>query len=117
MDGDGFKSSHFPDDVFFCATEAGDTNSDRPNTRDLVEVACGTCGVGDRTLTTEFVETPAFAMALVAEGGGEASGVEVRAARAVLVDHAVIGELWAIEFIHWGKRPIVTYSKTTASRL
>src|SRR5579864_2017992 len=100
MDGDGFERSHFPNDVFFCATEAGDADPDRPNTWDLVEVARSTRGVGHWTLATEFVEAPAFAMAVVAEGRGEASGIEVRAARAVLVDHSVIAELRTVEFIH-----------------
>ena len=74
-------------------------------------------GVGDRAFAAEFVKAPALAMAFIAERAGEAAGVEVRAARAVLVDHTLVGEFRTAEFVEGGSLPMVTYSRTTASRL
>ncbi len=54
-----------------------------------VEHAC----VRHRALTAQLVKAPAFAMALIAVGIGEAAGIEVRPPRAVLVDDALVGEV------------------------
>ncbi len=65
--------------------------------------------MGNRTFAAELEEAIAFAMTGVAELSGESSGIEMRAARAVVVDQAIIGELGTLEvvagrqFTHHGK--------------
>ena len=71
----------------------GRSDADRPHAGNFIEVARGAGGVSDRTFAAELVQAPAFAMAIIAERAGKASGIEVRAARAVFVDHAVVSEL------------------------
>ena len=47
-----------------------------------------------RTLATHFVETPALLVAVVAELLHETSSVEVSATRTVVVNQAIVCELW-----------------------
>jgi hypothetical protein len=49
----------------------------------------------DRALAAEFVKAPSFPVTFITEGMRETAGVEVGATGAVLVDHAIVGELWA----------------------
>ena len=55
--------------------------------------------MGNRTFAAQFEEAIAFAMTGIAELSGEAACIEMRAARAVVVDQAVIGELGTLEIV------------------
>src|SRR6266576_382363 len=103
MDWDSFESSHLPDDTFFRAAHAGCAHPDRPYAGSLVEVPAGTGGVRYWTLAAQFVETPSFAMAFVAEGCRKAARVEMRTARTVFMNDPVIGELGAAVFVQRGQ--------------
>jgi len=79
--------------ALFGATEAGMPNPHWPGVAaHVAELDGRTVGVGLWPLAAELVETPALAMALIAELLGEASGVKVRSAFAVVVDQPTIGE-------------------------
>src|SRR5271166_1118346 len=99
MDGHSGQRAHTPDHAFFGAAYAGYSHADWPHARDFVELAGGAGGVRDRSFATELVEAPAFAMAFVAECQCIAAGVEVCAARAVVMNHALVGEFGAAEFV------------------
>ncbi len=79
-------------DTLFGATEAWVADADRPRIRHLAKVLNRAVGVGLRTLAAEGEEAVTEPVPLVAVLAGKAAGVEVRAARAVLVDRAPVGE-------------------------
>jgi len=95
VNGDGFHRTHPSHHAFFGATHAGDAKPDRPYAGNFIEVVRGACSVSDRPLAGEFVQRPAFAMAFVAEG---------------------IGEERPAKFVSPETFPMVTDSRTTASR-
>ena len=70
----------------------GCAEADRPGVRHLAEVQRRAARVRRRALAAHLVQALALAVPLVAELLHEAAGVEVRAARAVLVDGAAVGE-------------------------
>jgi hypothetical protein len=55
--------------------------------------------MSDRAFAAELVQAPALAVALIAEGPSEASGVKAGATGTVFVDDSVVGELWPSEFV------------------
>lgn len=75
------------------AAEAGMPDAHRPGIGpNIAELDGRAVGIGLGSLATEFVETPALAVTFVAELLGEAGGIEMRPAFAVVVDQASIGE-------------------------
>lgn len=99
MDRNRLERSHLPYHALFCAAQAGNSGSDRPHSRNFVEVSSCASGMSDRAFAAELIQAPALAMAFVAERCGESPGIEVSPARAVFVDDAVIGELRATELV------------------
>ncbi len=65
--------------------------------------------MGNRTFAAEFEEAIAFAMVGIAKLSGEAARIKMRAAWAVVMDQAIIGELGTLQiiqcrqFAHHGK--------------
>src|SRR5664280_363507 len=74
------------------AADARVADADRPGAGDLAERLQRAVGVRHRTLAPHLVQAPPLAMALVAELLHEATRIEVRPPRAVLVDDAPVGE-------------------------
>src|SRR5271166_5890295 len=103
MDGHRLKCSHLPDHALFRATRARYSGPDRPHARNLIEVPGRASGVRHRPLAAEFVQAVSLAMAFVAKRGGEPASVKVSAARAVLMNHAVVGKARTAELIQFGQ--------------
>ena len=88
-------------DALLGAADAGMAATDRPDASPTSPKPMRRAvGVGFRPLAAELVEAVALAVALVAELHGEAAGIEVRAAFAVLVNQARVGEHRPAELIH-----------------
>ena len=91
-------------DPLLRAADARVPDRDGPRARHLAEVEERAVGVRLRSLAAELVEAPAVAVTLVAERLREPARVEVRAALAVLVDHAAVGELRTAEIVERRQR-------------
>src|SRR5271169_91959 len=99
MNRDGFERTHSPNHALFRAAHTRSPDADRPHPRNLIEMAGGAGGVSDRSLAAELVEAPALAVPFVAERGRKPASIKVRPPRAILVDHALVGELRTVELI------------------
>ena len=111
MNRNRLERTHLPHDSFFCAAHAGNSGSDWPYAGNLVEMPRCASGVRHRPLAAQFVEAPALAMSFIAECKRESSCIEVRAPRAILVDHSVVGEFRTVQPSSSGSRP---WSRTRA---
>jgi len=69
------------------------------------------------SLTSHLVQTPALPIAFVAKLFREASGIEVGATGTVVVIKRSKANLGRLNSSRAGKRPMVAYSSTTASKL
>src|SRR5579864_1448063 len=101
MDWHGFERSHLPHHAFFGAAEAGNARPDRPYSWNFVEVPVRAGGMRHWALAAELVKAPALAVTFIAKGGGKAARVEVGAPGAVLMNNAVVGELWPVVLIEF----------------
>lgn len=89
------KDRDIENDSLLGATNARSANSHGPHVRRLVEHANRAAGVDVRSFAAQLVETPTLTMAVVTELLREAAGAEMRAARALHVDNAIVSELRA----------------------
>src|SRR5512143_2642023 len=92
VDLDRVVDRRAPEDLLLRASDARMPDADRPRVDDLAELLDRAVRVRLRPLAAELVEAVAEAVPLVPELLREAAGVEVRAARAVLVDRAPVRE-------------------------
>ncbi len=99
MNWDNFEHRHAERNAFLRASYARCADANWPHVRNLIEMSRRASGMSIRPLTAHFVETPAFAVALVTELLHEMAGIKVRPARAVLMNVAVVGELRPLFFV------------------
>src|SRR5664279_49437 len=104
VNGGSFENRHLKSDALFGAAHARCANADRPDVGHFVELADRTTSVSVRALASEFVETPAVTVSVVAKLLGKASGIKVGAPRTLLVNYAVISELGAQVGIQFRRR-------------
>src|SRR5262252_9248743 len=93
MDGYRLERPHLPDHSLFRASKARHSRANRPHARNLIEMTRCTRCVRHRTFAAQFVQAPAFAVALIAECRRKPPRVKVRPTRAVLMNDAVVCEL------------------------
>ena len=99
MNLDGLEDRHVEDDPLLRAANAWCSQPDRPAIRHLVELARRAARVSHRAFAAHLVQAPALLVAIIAEIFYEASSVEVRATRAVIVNQPVIRELRATKLV------------------
>ena len=87
--------------AFLGASNTRRSDPNRPDVGNFIEMPRRASCVSIWPLASHFVKTPAFAVAVVAELLHEISGIKVCAARAMLMNVAVIGELRSPFVIHF----------------
>src|SRR5208282_3494468 len=80
-------------DAFLCTSNARCPDPDRPHVGNLVEVSRRASRVCVGSLAAHLIQTPAFAVAVVAVLLYEAAGIKVRSARALVMNVAIKREL------------------------
>src|SRR5512140_1405760 len=106
VDFDGRVQRHAERQRLLRAAEAGVADSYRPRPHDLVEMLQGAGSVGPGSLAACLVEAIPVPVPLVAEPFDEPAGVEVRTARAILVDGARVRESGPPEAVEGGQDPV-----------
>src|ERR1019366_1509143 len=80
-------------DAFLRTSNAGRADTDWPHVGNLVEMSRRASCVCVRTLAAHLIQTPSFAVALVAVLLYEAAGIKVRSSRALIMNVAIKREL------------------------
>jgi hypothetical protein len=105
MDLYNLEHGHAKGDVFLGTTNAWGADANRPNVRNLIEVASGAASVGVGTLASHFVEAPALPVPLVTKLLDETTRVKMRTPGAVIMDLPVIRKLRASLFVKFRQLP------------
>ena len=84
---------HAERNAFLRASNARRADANGPHVRNFVEMPRRASGVSVGSFAAHLIQTPAFAVTLITELLHETAGIEVRPARALLMNVAVVCEL------------------------
>src|ERR1019366_7486269 len=98
------EHGHTERDAFLCTSNARRADTNWPHVGNFVEMSGGAPRVCVGSLAAHLIQTPSFAVALVAVLFYEPAGIEVRSSRALIMNVAVKRELGAPFLIEFRQR-------------